>query len=206
MILHNYDLFEDCYRVRLLAACTGQTLDVVNVDAFPGGEEKSASYLKLNPLGRLPILEDGALVLRDLAAILLYVAGQDEQKRFLPADPVAFARMMDWLGFSCHDLDVAAQARATALLDAPGDVDALRDQVVALFRIMDDHMTRQGILGQGYFVGNAPTLADLALFPAFALSRDFNLDHDEFPALRLWARRMRRLEGFITMPGIPDYH
>ena len=43
-------------------------------------------------------------------------------------------------------------------------------------------------------------------FPAFALSRDFGIDHDAFPALRRWARRLRRLPGFVTMPGIPDYH
>jgi hypothetical protein len=39
-----------------------------------------------------------------------------------------------------------------------------------------------------------------------ALSRDFGVDHDEYPALRRWARRFRKLPGFLTMPGIPDYH
>ena len=37
-------------------------------------------------------------------------------------------------------------------------------------------------------------------------SRDFGIDHDEYPALRRWARRFRALPGFKTMPGIPDYH
>jgi glutathione S-transferase len=46
----------------------------------------------------------------------------------------------------------------------------------------------------------------VALFPLFALSRDFGIDHDEFPGLRRWIRRFRALDGFITMPGIPDYH
>jgi glutathione S-transferase len=206
MILHNYDLFENCYRVRLVASCTQQELDLLNVDAFPGEEEKSKAYLKLNPMGRLPILQDGDLVLRDLSAILLYVAEKDAQKRFIPADTNARARMMDWLGFACCDLAVAVGARATALMDAPGDVTALRRKARAMFRILDDHLTRQSLHGECYVAGDAPSLADLALFPAFALCRDFNLDHDEFPALRLWARRIRTMPGFITMPGIPDYH
>ncbi|MCA0044943.1 glutathione S-transferase family protein [Celeribacter litoreus] len=206
MILHNYDLYEDCYRVRLLASCTEQELELVNVDAFPGAEEKSETYLKLNPLGRLPILEDGDVILRDLAAILIYVAEKDAKARFIPTEAKARAAMFDWLGFACGDLSVATQARAVALLDAPGDGVALRAQARALFRVLDDHLTRQALSGQGYVAGDTATLADLALFPAFALSRDFNLDHDEFPALRLWARRMRTLPGFITMPGIPDYH
>ncbi|SDX18881.1 glutathione S-transferase family protein [Roseicitreum antarcticum] len=206
MILHNYDLFEDCYRVRLVASCTEQTVQLTNVDAFPGAEEKSPTYLKLNPMGRLPILEDGDLVLRNLSAILLYVAEHDTQKRFIPLDAETRARMMDWLGFACGDLAVAVEARAVALLGAPGDVSELRKKVRVAFRVLDDHLTRQSLHGESFVAGDAPSLADLALFPAFALSRDFYLDHDAFPALRLWARRIRTLPGFITMPGIPDYH
>jgi glutathione S-transferase len=206
MILHNYDLFENCYRVRLVASCAEVALELINVDAFPGEEEKSPEYLKLNPLGRLPILEDEGLVLRNLSAILMYVAEQDINKRFIPDDANGRARMMDWLGFACDDLAVAVQARAVALLDAAGDVAELRAQARALFRILDDHLTRQSLRGERFVAGDVPSLADLALFPAFALSRDFNLDHDEFPALRLWERRIRLLPGFITMPGIPDYH
>lgn len=206
MILHNYDLFENCYRVRLVASCAEVALELTNVDAFPGEEEKSPEYLKLNPLGRLPILEDEGLVLRNLSAIVVYVAEQDINKRFIPDDANGRARMMDWLGFACDDLAVAVQARAVALLNAAGDVAELRAQARALFRILDDHMTRQTLRGDNFVAGDVPSLADLALFPAFALSRDFNLDHDEFPALRLWARRVRLLPGFITMPGIPDYH
>jgi len=206
MILHNYDLFENCYRVRLVASCAEVALELINVDAFPGAEEKSPEYLKLNPMGRLPILEDNALVLRNLSAILIYVAVHDIDKRFIPDEAKDRAQMMDWLGFACDDLAVAVQARAVALLDATGDVVELRAQARTLFRILDDHLTRQSLRGANFVAGDAPSLADLALFPAFALSRDFNLDHDEFPALRLWARRIRLLPGFITMPGIPDYH
>jgi glutathione S-transferase len=206
MILHNYDLFEDCYRVRLLASCTEQSLDLTNVDAFPGAEEKSPAYLKLNPMGHLPILEDGELILRNLLSILVYLAEKDTRKRFVPEGTIARAEMMDWLAFACLDLSVATQARAVALLDAPGDIVVLRQKVRALFRILDDRLTRQALHDKPFVVGSVPSVADIALFPAFALSRDYNLDHDEFPALRLWARRMRVLPGFITMPGIPDYH
>ena len=58
----------------------------------------------------------------------------------------------------------------------------------------------------GMLVGENATLAEIALFPAIALSRDFGVDHDEYPALRRWMRRVRTIPGFITMPGIPDYH
>jgi glutathione S-transferase len=53
--------------------------------------------------------------------------------------------------------------------------------------------------------GAGPTIADVAVFPAIALSRDAEIEHDEYPALRRFIRRFRALPGFVTMPGIPDY-
>ena len=204
MILYNYDLDENCYRVRLLAACLRLTLAIEPVDMFPGREHLSPPLLALNPLGRLPILKDGDLVLRDTGAILLHLSAAAGDA-LIPSGADRSA-MFDWLFFALGDLSVAAKARTVAMTDAPGDLDALCRAARAGLRIMDDHMTRQGLLGLDGFAGPALSLADLALFPTFALSRDYNVDHDEFPALRLWARRVRKLPGFITMPGIPDYH
>ncbi len=205
MILYSHVLDDDCYRVRLAASCLGVVLALHSIDVVPGREHLSPAMLARNPAGRLPVLEDGALVLTHWAAMLLHlsaVAGGALQ----PTDPQARARMHDWLQFAALDLAAAGQARAVAMLGAVADPDDLRAKARAALRIMDDHMTRAMLAGQGCFAGPAPSLADLALFPGFALSRDFGVDHDEFPALRLWARRVRKLPGFVTMPGIPDYH
>jgi len=99
-----------------------------------------------------------------------------------------------------------AAARQHSLFGTPGDETSLRAASARAVRIMDDHMTARGFTQLEWFAAGHPTIADIALFPAFALSRDFGIDHDEYPALRRWARRFRALPGFKTMPGIPDYH
>jgi glutathione S-transferase len=71
---------------------------------------------------------------------------------------------------------------------------------------MEDHMTVREFDGGDWFVGRKPTIADVALFPAIALSRDAGIEHDAYPALRRWIRRFRSLPGFRTMPGVPDYY
>jgi len=205
--LYNYDLDEDCYRVRLIAGCLGVPLTLHGIDMFPGREHLTPEMLALNPQGRLPVLQDGDLVLVQPAAIVLHLAETGARDHaLLPADAVTRARMMDWIAFAVRDLGVAAQARLCSMLGAPGDLRALQAAARRALRIMDDHLTLRGIAGEGYVAGPAPTLADLFLFPAFALSRDYGIDHDEFPALRLWARRVRTIPGFRVMPGIPDYH
>jgi glutathione S-transferase len=207
LVLYNYELDDSCYKVRLALSLLGLIWQAVAVDVFPGKEHLSPPFLALNPLGRLPILRDGDFVLHGTEAILAYLArSHDPSGTWLPAKGSEFAEVMQWLIFSAHDLGVTITARQHSLFGTSGDETSLRAASSRAIRIMDDHMTARGFEGLEWFAAGHPTIADIALFPAFALSRDFGVDHDEYPALRRWARRFRALPGFKTMPGIPDYH
>lgn len=207
IVLYNYDLDENCYKVRVLLSMLGVEHRAVAVNAFPGKEHTTPPFLDMNPVGSLPILKDGDVTLFGAEAILAHLANShDPARTWLPPGGADFARVMQWLVFSAGELSAAVAARAHALLDAPGDEAALRASARKALRAMDDHMTARGFAGADWFAADGPTIADIALFPTFALSRDFGVDHDEYPALRLWARRFRTLPGFLTMPGIPDYH
>lgn len=205
--LYNYELDEQSYRARLALSIFGLEWTTIAVDMFPGAEQKKPHMLALNPLGTLPVIQAGDLVLSGTSAILLYLAKtRDASKRWLPEEGAAFGSVAKWLGFFETALASAVEARLQSLFDTPGDATSLRQAARKAFRIMDDHMTARHFDGEEWFVGDGPTLADLALFPSFALSRDFGVDHDEYPALRRWIRRFRTVKGFHTMPGIPDYH
>jgi len=207
LVLHDYELDSDSYKVRLLLSALGLPYAKVAVNVHPGHEQRSPAYLRLNPLGSLPILVDGETTLRDSGAILCYLARlHDKEGQWLPADPVRFGEVMMWLFFAGADLAPATLARLHHMLEVPADAEAVGAASRRAFRIMDDHMTKRELEGFAWFVGDQATLADIALFPAIALSRDFGIDHDEYPALRRWMRRVRTIPGFITMPGIPDYH
>lgn len=207
LVLYNYELDESCYKARLALSMLGLDWQAVAVDVFPGKEHLTLPYLAMNPSGRLPILKDGDFVLSGTEAILAHLArSHDPTGGWLPAEGKTFATVMHWLNFSARDLDATIAARQQSLFDAPGDEATLRAASSRAIRIMDDHMTARGFAREEWFAASHATIADIALFPAFALSRDFGIDHDEYPALRRWARRFRALPGFKTMPGIPDYH
>ena len=205
--LYGYELDENSYRARLLLSMLGLEWQTVAVDMFPGQEHRKPAMLALNPLGTLPVLRQDDVTVYGTTAVLLSLArSHDQQQRWLPADATAFAEVVTWLGFCETALGPAVEARLQALFDTPGDEAALRTAARKAFRIMDDHMTLRHFEGVEWLAGDGPTLADLALFPSFALSRDFGIDHGEYPALRRWIRHFRSLPGFLTMPGIPDYH
>jgi glutathione S-transferase len=207
LTLHDYELDDNCYKVRLLLAALGCQYVKVAVDVHPGRVHQSARYLALSPLGALPILTEGDLVLAGAEAILSYLARRyDSTKAWLPDDFATFGRVMQWLAFAGGELQAASIARLHALLEAECDEAAVRRAARRAFRLMDDHMTRREFAGAQWFVADAATIADIALFPAIALSRDFGIDHDEYPALRRWMACVRTIPGFLTMPGIPAYH
>lgn len=205
--LYDFELDENCYKVRLLLSVLGLSYRKVTVNMVPGAEHLQPPLLALNPRGSLPILVDGDLVLSEAEAIMVYlVRAYGPPGQWLPSDAKSFGRLMMWLQFAARDLHAAWLARRKSMFDEPGDEQALENAARRSFRLMDDHVTAREFDGTGWFVGDTPTLADLALFPAIALSRDFAIEHEAYPALRRWMRRLRAIPGFITMPGIPDYY
>jgi glutathione S-transferase len=206
LALYNYELDENCYRVRLLLAFLGLKPRLIAVNAFPGGETATPAYRALDLEGRLPLLDDKGVIIAGAPAILTHLALlHDPERRWLPREAAAAAQIHGWLTFLVERLQVATAARAAAIFSSRGDEDALRRQARAALNAMEDHLVHRALESEDWFAGPSPTLADIALFPAFALCRDYGVDHDGFPALRRWSRRFRHLPGFIAMPGIPGY-
>lgn len=207
LVLYDHELDENCYRVRLMLSLLGMEYERRAVDVFPGNEQKGPDFLKLNPAGALPIFVEGDLVLSEGPAILAYLARRyDASGQWLPLDPQRFGVAMRWLAFASSHLGAAALARLHAMMEVPADGPAVTSAAKAAFRIMEDVMVRREFEGATWFADAHPTIADIALFPSIALSRDAGIEHDAYPALRRWIRRVRALPGFRTMPGIPEFY
>ncbi len=204
--LHDYTLSGSCYKVRLLLEFLALEHELVAVDFHPGRRHKSAEFLRLNPLGQLPVLEDDQVTLRDAQAILAYLARRhDPDGHWLPHDPALFGQVMMWLSFAGVEMMPAAAARLHDSLGHDLDIDRARADTRAAFAVLDDHMAERGILGKTWLVGDFPTIADVACFPYVALSGDGGIGHEPYPALRKWMRAFRRLPRFRAVSGIPEF-
>jgi glutathione S-transferase len=202
-VLHDFPLDDEGYKVRLGLAVMGIAHEVVAVDAIPGREPESAAFRALNPLARLPLWREGALVLRDPQAILWRLA-ETQAPRFLPDDAEDRARLLDWLAFAARELWAAREARQAALF-GEGVPAPLFEAARRAVLLLEDHLTLRALQGADWVVGDRASIAEFALFPPAALSRDWGLSHDGLPKLRRWMRRVRELPGFVRMPGIADH-
>lgn len=206
MILYDYVLSPDCYKVRLLAALTGATLTLRPVDFHPGAEHRKPEFLMLNPAGTIPVMEDDGLILTDSSAVLTYVAAKAGPAWLGDDDAVMRARVAQWLAFAQRLSASIGKARTHDMLQKPADIDACRAAGIQCLREIEAALVEQDIRGARFLAGNRPTLADIACFPHSMLAPDGGISVDPYPAIRLWTRRIRALPGFIEMPGIHRLH
>ncbi|WP_027059609.1 glutathione S-transferase family protein [Mesorhizobium loti] len=203
--LYDFELSGNCYKLRLLMSILGVEYKIVPVDFYPGREHKSATLLKLNPLGQLPIIDDDGLILRDAQAILVYLAARyDASGNWYPRDnPALLGEIGQWLAFADGITATASAARLHDGLFYDLDVEAARAGAHRLFRILDEHLWFGQQVGRDWIcAADHPTISDIACFPYVLLSEEGGISRQDYPAIRRWGDRVKRVPGFIVMSGI----
>ena len=197
MKLYNHALSGHCHKVRLLFSLLGRDYETVDID-IPGGEGRSPAYLAINPLGTVPALADGDIRLRDSHAILTYVASRYGDGAWVPKEPAALARVVQWLSFAANELHNGPHLlRLNRLLGAPIDVAAARSTADKALAVLDEHLA-----GHEWLELGRPTIADLACFPSTALAGDGGLSLEPYTNVRVWIDRIKALPGYVSMPGL----
>ena len=205
LTLYDYELSGNCYKLRLLMSFLGIAHKTVPVDFYPGREHKSAWFLRLNPLGQLPVIDDDGLVLRDAQAILVYLAAKcDGGGTWYPRDnPALLGEIGQWLAFADGITGTASAARLHDALFYDLDVAAARAGAHRLFRILDEHLWFREAEGRDWLCSAAqPTVADIACFPYVILSEEGGVSRRDYPAIRRWCDRFKRIPGFVVMSGV----
>lgn len=195
--LYDSDISGSCYKIRLLLNILGQRYETIPVD-FVNKEHKTPKYTALNSFGEIPIFEDGELRLRDAQAIMVYLAKKyDKTNQWYPDDATAMGQIQQWLSTGGGEVMNAAGARLVKVLNYPMDLEKLQAGAHRVFKIMDDHLAGREFLELGH-----PTIGDIACFPYTALAGEGGIDLSGYKNVLAWIERMKRLPGFITMPGI----
>jgi glutathione S-transferase len=154
--------------------------------------QRSPAYRALNPLGVVPTLVDGDLVLTESVAILLYLADRFPEARLAPVERADLYRRLVFLTNTVQ----------TALLrhiyperyGGDGVRAAAQEELRALFDLLDDQLT-----GREWLVGDHRTGADLFLFMLTRWGRRLDPAAWDRPALRTHFLRTLALPGVERM-------
>lgn len=120
------------------------------------GETETPAYRKLNPRGKIPVLEDGGLVLSESAAIVTYLAETYGNGRLIPGAGAARAKYFEWMSFISMEIDATALyvlRRHEALSHVYGEAPAANAAARGYFDRMINAAAREIDDGRTFLLG-----------------------------------------------------
>ena len=195
MKLYNVAYSGNSYKVRLLLAQLGIPCTIIEVDILKG-ESRTPEFLKINPNGRTPVLDDDGFVLAESNAILTYLA---RGTKFLPHEKRRWALVFQWMFFEQYSHEPYIATSRFLLQHRPDTPEraaalaARREGGWAALRVMEGHLSKND-----FFVGNY-TIADIALFAYTHVSHEGGFPLDDFPKIRAWIEHVKSQPGSIPM-------
>lgn len=194
ILLHGTPLSGHVHRVQLLLRMLDLPFELVSAGA---DVRATPAFLALNPLGQIPVLQDGELTLADSNAMLVYLCKRYAPgSAWLPDDAAGAAAVQRWLSLAAGELAFGpASARAITLWGAPGHLERAGAVAARLLAFMDAHLALHPFLAVGH-----ATIADLACYGYVARAPEGGISLAPFANVRAWLGRVEALPGFVPMP------
>lgn len=169
-------------------------LDYDYIDA--GNEAIREELARLNPRLEVPVLLDGEQVVVNSADIVAYLDYVYPERPVHPKDPAERVEARAWERLSDSTVDAITvdislwlwAKRPDTMPD--GMLEAAREDLDGIYARLEEALGDRECI-----VGDALTIADLALFPHLSATRALNvpISPERFPRLTAWLERMTAL-------------
>ncbi|MFC0384290.1 glutathione S-transferase family protein [Muricoccus vinaceus] len=173
--------------------------EVVGIHA---GEQRAPDFLRLNPNGQVPVLEDGDFHLSESAAILRFLAERHAPATY-PSEPRARARVheaMDWFSSNFHVgycVFLAYRRMLPPLRSMPAEAHAAMEHVGrAMAAKYLSVLDRQMLGDRPHVCGGAVSIADYLGFAYVTLGEYVDFDLSPYPRVVAWVQRMKARGGY----------
>jgi glutathione S-transferase len=208
MRLYYHPLSSNSRRVVMTAIHLNVTLERVVVDLLRG-EHRAADYLRLNPNGKVPLLDDDGFTLWESHAIMQYLADRSPAQTIYPQDVRRRADVNRWLFWSAYHFTPAVgmisrervSKRMVGGSGAPDPIEIERGEALltTAAALLDAHLA-----GKAWIAQDTLTLADLAIAAPLMHTEAARLPVLQFANLQTWLARVQALDAWQrSVPGAP---
>ena len=169
----------------------GAEYSTVRID-FAKEEQRSPSYLAINPKGRVPAMVTDRGILTETPAMLAFIAQTFPQAGLAPLqDPFAFARVQAFNSYLCSTVHVAHahRMRGRRWADDPAALAEMKRKVPESVGACFDLIERE-MLGEPWVTGEDYTICDPYLFTLAQWLEADGLEPARFPKVNDHRRRM----------------
>jgi glutathione S-transferase len=200
MRLYHNPLSSNARRAVVTAFALGRKdVELMFVD-LAKGQQRTPEYLRMNPMGKVPTLDDDGFFLTESHAIMAYLADQTPGQTLYPTDPRARADVNRWMFWNAHHF-----APAVGILGFenmvkrfvgggdpdPKEVARGEGLVKQLAGVLDAHLATHPFLH-----GDALTLADIAVATPLIATVPAKLPVSGFANLQAWYGRLQALDAW----------
>jgi len=187
MKLYGHFLSAPCNKTLLAATACGQDFEYIQLDLI-NGEHKSADFLSINPVGKVPALKDGDFCLSESDAISRYIANKNESD-FYPKDLQVRAVVDQWVDFSSkHILDNMAKVLFNRLFAPMMGVDPNEQSIADGQKYLNQYvpLVEQQLSNSTMLAGETMTLADTCMIAAMDPFEMIEFDLSPYPNVSKW--------------------
>jgi len=194
------DVFSgNCYKLKLACSLLSIEHEWIAIDILKR-ETLTESFLKMNPAGKIPVLQtDQGDFLTESNAILYYLARDTD---FWPTDKLSQTRVLQWQFFEqySHEPNIAVARFIKHYLKLPEDRRSeYESKLKPGYRALD--IMEKTLLGSRFLVGESTTIADLSLYAYTHVADEGGFELDSYPAIRRWLGDIQALSGYLPMDG-----
>ncbi|KAJ8905841.1 hypothetical protein NDN08_002346 [Rhodosorus marinus] len=190
MIVYGSPLSQPTRAVRILLASNNIDYEFRKVN-LREVENKSEWFLKLNPNGLVPVIDDDGFILSEAAAIMAYVCESRNLHAIYPPDTRKRALVNQWLHWAHSNSRLGTRVVLSEKLlnrkARPGEMESF----AGALHVLDDHLS-----ARNYLVDEL-SIADLFVCVDLDQTHIANIyDFSEFPNVLGWLSRLAALNGY----------
>jgi glutathione S-transferase len=184
--------------VRFTANALGFPHEYIKVN-LREGEHRKPEFLKLNPVGKIPVIDDDGFVLFESNAIIKYLADKNNSPLY-PKGLKERATIDKWIEFSSHHVGLATSKVVynrffAPRIGTPVDETSLKEGLAWIERFYP--VIDQQIGANQYLVFNQFSLADVNLLAILDPAEIANIDLSKFHNITRWRENLKK-QDFYT--------
>jgi len=198
MKLYNFEHSGNCHKIRMMLSFLEITYEKIDINLL-NKDQLDPDFIRLNPLHKVPVLDDDGYILRDSAAILIYLARKYGKTEWYPDNAESMAEIQQWLSFSLIEM-FNGLAITRAIVIFKRDMDPVGPRAIAMevLDVLERHLKDHDWLALGRI-----TIADISCYPYTALIHEGGISLQDYPSIRAWLKRVEKIPNAPPMRGLP---
>ena len=167
-----------------------------------GGGSRSTSepaFRALNPVGMVPVIDDGGTVIWESNTILRYLATSRGRADLLPSDPARRAHVEQWMDWQASDFNnswrpvLQGLVRKNPAFQDPAVIEASAKLFNSMVAIIDGELAKTG----AYITGAQFTLADIVIGLSLHRWRCIPMARPDYRHVDRYYNLLRERKGFV---------